>query len=493
LARLNTDRFQILDRYERVAPFIQAANDASDNNRDFLGFLPRSLFDEYARRNDLFVLAAMDGADLKYAGHLLFDRKHPRTKVLQLFIASEYRGCKCARLLVEHLVKMLTREGFTSIYARVGEDMSEANERWGALGFRVQRTEPGGVTTGRMIVVRVRELESPQLFPTRVMDPADPLGIIRTPTTEVPLFLIDLNVLFDLSPQRKRHEEAILLFKAERADFCKLAISDELLAELARSATPGRPDSMMDLARTFSTFPVSKAKPGDAVFDELHRLVFPQKTAGGLIANDVSDLRHLITAIENGLAGLVTNDQASLRASASIEARFHIQVISPKAFMPPESVGLVATAFETSTANLALTPMAQSDEPEVRALSGSSNFQQLKRGTLILFYESKHPRSRGELVAIGRVRRSYLKEVSALDDSDLGQSVLTPDTLPEIGSATLKTVTVFDNLFRLPSPISLDRLQDLGCGRPNDLITTRPISDTQLQAILAEAFEIHER
>jgi GNAT superfamily N-acetyltransferase len=721
LTRLNSSQFQVLDRYERVAPFIQATSEASDNNRDLLGFLPRGLFDEYARRNDLFVLAAMDGAELKFAGHLLFDRKHPRAKVLQLFVASEYRGRRCARLLVEHLVKMLTREGFTSIYARVGEDMSEANERWGALGFRVQRTEPGGATTGRVIVVRVRELESPQLFPTRVIDPADPLGIIRTPTTEIPLFLIDLNVLFDLSPQRKRHEEAILLFKAERADFCKLAISDELLTELARSATPGRPDSMMDLARTFSTFPVSKAKAGDAVFDELHKLVFPQKTAASLGANDVSDLRHLITAIENGLSGLVTNDRASLHASAAIEARFDIQVISPKGFIPPESAGLVTTAFETSSANLALTTMAQSDEADVRALlsrlqvpasavasgwlsplsgrqvftsyvirngsdllaymtwpalkqdgavvvraaldetrafsreaahgvvmhcmnmnvggpttlklvtpgnqvfvhdvarsvgfggvpgskdltklalgrvitkatwnqcrselaviarlkidshlpvfrrmdqqigyitpngdsgfetlermetlltptlfclpgrpavvtpirhefasrllghspqgsllplpaanlfrerhylSGSSNFQQLKRGNLILFYESKHPRSRGELVAIARVRRSYLKEVSALDDSDLGRSVLTPDTLPEIGRETLKTVTVFDNLFRLPAPISLDRLQDLGCGRPNDLIKTRPISDTQLQAILAEAFEIHDR
>jgi hypothetical protein len=52
----------------------------------------------------------------------------------------------------------------------------------------------------------------------------------------------------------------------------------------------------------------------------------------------------------------------------------------------------------------------------------------------------------------------------------------------------MKTVTVFDNLFPLPHPIPLKRLQSLGCGRPNDLITTRPINDTQLQAILAEAF-----
>jgi hypothetical protein len=52
----------------------------------------------------------------------------------------------------------------------------------------------------------------------------------------------------------------------------------------------------------------------------------------------------------------------------------------------------------------------------------------------------------------------------------------------------MKTITVFDNLFPLPNPIPLERLQSLGCGRPTDLITTRPINDTQLQAILVEAF-----
>lgn len=122
-------------------------------------------------------------------------------------------------------------------------------------------------------------------------------------------------------------------------------------------------------------------------------------------------------------------------------------------------------------------------------LSGPNSFHHLKRGTLILFYESHHRRSRGELVAIARVRRSYLKDSAALEATDLAQSVLTTETLPEIGRAAMKTVTVFDNVFPLPFPISLDRIQTLGCGRPMDLITTRRISDTQLQAILAEAFK----
>jgi hypothetical protein len=110
-------------------------------------------------------------------------------------------------------------------------------------------------------------------------------------------------------------------------------------------------------------------------------------------------------------------------------------------------------------------------------ISGPNAFNPLKRGTLMFFYESNPPRGKGELVAIARVRRSYLKDCAALEASDLTQSVLDEET-----------VTVFDNVFALPSPISLARLQQLECGRPNDLITTRSISDTQLQTILAEAF-----
>lgn len=707
----------MLDRHGDVAPYTSAVSAASDAHRDLLGFLPRGVFEEFARRDDLFVLVCETRSGTEYAGHLMFARRFPRATVRQIFVTPEHRGKKCARLLIDHLAAILTREGFTSIYARVGEDMCEANERWRSLGFRVQRTEPGGVTTGRTIVVRVRELESPQLFPTRAIDQSDPLGIANAPSVELPLFLIDLNVLFDLSPTRKRHDEAIALFKAERANFCKLAISEELIVELERTAVPGRPDPMMDLARIFTRFPVSKVGKDEPLFQEIHRLVFPNRSASELTANDTSDLRHLITAVENGLAGFITNDQASLTAAERLKARFGIQVFSPRSFVPDESTALLTASFEVSEAHLALRPVEQCDHAEIRELlnrqgvtpaelasgwlppgsgrpissscavrhgkdllayftwsnikqgdaiviraavdetkpfsleaargvimhcmnllvdgptilrlkvssdqilirevalgmgfsrsrgggeltklalglvatrgtwrrcrsaltelSGlrmdgslppyrgleqqisyvtrnddlgheslerletllapvlfclagrpavitpiqhefaklllphspqrsllpapSSNlfherhylshpntFNHFKRGTLILFYESKHPRGRGELVAIARVRRAYLKEVPDLGAADLVQSVLTPGTLPKIGNSMVKTVTAFDNAFPLPSPIPLDRLQDLGCGRATDLITTRPISDTQLQSILAEGFK----
>jgi hypothetical protein len=121
-------------------------------------------------------------------------------------------------------------------------------------------------------------------------------------------------------------------------------------------------------------------------------------------------------------------------------------------------------------------------------ISGRNPYRYLTRGTLVVFYETHPPRGKGELIAIARVRRSYLKSAQSLEESDFTRSVLTTETVGEIGTSDMKTVTVFDNLFPLPHPIPLERLQSLGCGRPNDLITTRPIDDTQLQAILAEAF-----
>ena len=89
---------------------------------------------------------------------------------------------------------------------------------------------------------------------------------------------------------------------------------------------------------------------------------------------------------------------------------------------------------------------------------------------------------------MARVREAYLKPCDTFAISDLQQSVLTTTTLTDIGKSVMKTVTVFDNVFPLPNPVDFKVLKRLGCGRQNDLITTRAISEEQLQAILIEGF-----
>jgi hypothetical protein len=48
--------FDILERYQDVFPFLSDVRAAADANRDALGFLPVSVYQEFARQGNLFVI-----------------------------------------------------------------------------------------------------------------------------------------------------------------------------------------------------------------------------------------------------------------------------------------------------------------------------------------------------------------------------------------------------------------------------------------------------
>lgn len=119
----------------------------------------------------------------------------------------------------------------------------------------------------------------------------------------------------------------------------------------------------------FPAFPYLETEEWTILFSSLAALVFPEKTLGNLSENDKSDLRHLETAIQHRLAGLITNDEAILNASAQIKDRYGIQVVSPTAFKQTIPEASTANAFETATADtLVLAPINDSDGSKVHAL-----------------------------------------------------------------------------------------------------------------------------
>lgn len=710
--------YEILERHDAVAPWLEDVRNASDANRDALGFVPRSLFGQNARKEGLFVLVAHDEAETRYAGHLMFDRSFPRAHIRQMFVEQRFRYSGAASMLVDRLRQLLADESFISVYARVAEDL-EANAFWEKQGFCVQRSERGGETRNRQILVRCCELESPQLFRASGINEHNPLGLLTVPD-DIPMFLLDMNVLFDLNPRRLRRDDAVRLVLAERMNYCRLAISGEARDELQRTLQNRKTDPMEALVDTFPCFPVEGSHNGDAILNELAPMVFPHACPDRpLTANERSDLRHTVTAIANDLSGLVTNDSALLDAAVAIERRFGLRVLSSASLFvdqPPKSldvvvagevagvlrlesvgdahqpavrrllaqveltgpeiamnwlpgqtktrisaryavwsgevcVGFVAWPTTWAKDDVVVTRAAVDErhersleaarmllldlieqlrekgprqirlelparQPHLREVASALGFrgaptdrhltkfalgqwvapenwsvvraaltaakgpklpdsapayksagQQLllstpdgnrvhialeqlesllsptlfllrgrpavitpiqriyaepllghspqlpllprqstslfadrkflskpgalryfKRGALILFYESGRHAGGSEIVAVARVVRAYLKACDAFSVSELGPSVLSTDTLGMIGKSPVKTVTVFDNIFGLPHPVGIERLKALGCGRPNDLITTRPITDAQLQTILKEGF-----
>jgi ribosomal protein S18 acetylase RimI-like enzyme len=171
------DQFIVVEGGSDVLPFLNQVREAADGHRNSLGFLPKVVFEEFARRDNLYVLTERHAQGLRYAGHLLFERRFPRSHVVQMFIYPEYRRCGLASKLIDRLRTSLTHVGFTSIYACVAEDLIEANAFWERQQFYVQRVVKGGASRNRQILVRCLELASPQLFPTSGINDHNPLGL----------------------------------------------------------------------------------------------------------------------------------------------------------------------------------------------------------------------------------------------------------------------------------------------------------------------------
>lgn len=713
----------ILTSRNDVAPFVQDVRKASDAQTLALGFFPAAVYIEFGKREQLYVAVREINGKLTYAGHLLFGLQFPRATILQMYCSPESRRTGIAVKLLETLKSALTRDGFVAIYARVAEDLVDANAFWSAQNFYQQRLVPGSAARKRRIAVRVFELESPQLIPSSGLDTAgqDPLGLQTQVTGEPPLYLIDLNVLFDLHPRRLRHSAAVNLFRACHEGACRLGISSEIRNELGRhQPKEGRTDPMVEMIATLPEFvPDEPLEEGSLLFSALASLVFPAQFRNDqLSVNDKSDLRHLATAINQKLSGFITNEAAIIQAANDILRIYGIQVLSPDAFErqeqqhgESESVHTVSEsrlttrAMETNDANhvrqllaqcglsngsiahswlapdglrrathqvvvhcdeacvgyitwpmvtegakylahaaideahpeaanvarellryitqrmvghspcsLVLTlPTRQShlreiayslgfraahdhspwakliagcvltsaswdahrselaricglklpetpprfvspsqaieaytpdgnrrfipldlletllspvlfclaDRPAVicpirrrfaepllghsrqasllpshsaslyatrQYLSDRRTLKHMQRGALMLFYESSKGGGQQAIVAVARIVESYLRRRDVLLLSDLQSSVLRPETLGQIGQADIKAVSVIDNIFPLSKPVSLTRLQQLGCGDHNQLITSNPITSDQLAHILLEGF-----
>ena len=262
-------QFEIFSGYNDTKLFLDEIRKASDANRHSLSFYPKSVFEEFARNYGLYVIAEKCPEGSEYAGHLLFHNRFPRARIVQSFTLEKYRRRGLAAALINHLIAILTSDGFMSIYARVAEDLVDANRFWERQKFYVQRIEKGGASRKRQIIVRCHELESPQLFPASGISADNPLGLAVHPSNVVPLFLLDLNVLFDLAPRRLRHDEAVSLFQAERMNFCRLAISNEIREELRRTAHEGKTDPMDAYIGIFPSFPLSQGKDDNNLLEEL--------------------------------------------------------------------------------------------------------------------------------------------------------------------------------------------------------------------------------
>lgn len=383
---MRTQQLTIEFRSKRqdVLPYVGQVVKAAESDRVALGWFPFKVYEEAAISERLIVAIAREADEERYAGHLLFTATFPRGYVMQIHVDSNHRRHGIAKRMLDALKNQLSAFNYISIGARIAEDLRASQEFWQSQDFYAHGTAAGGKTRGRTLVLRSHELPTQQLFATSGLSHRDPLGLAIEPSTATKLYLLDLNVMFDLGPRRARHQDVVDLFALERLGVYRLALSTEFDAELKRSATSRKTDPMQGLGQVFPKFAV----PPDEVMAQFNKeiapMVFPERfAANALTANDLSDLRHLATAIHHNLAGLVTSDGAIRDASAMLRVRYGIEVLSPSAFKILGELDNRLGAVTASTREtLELGGLTPGREAAVRELLGSLGVAVADQSTL---------------------------------------------------------------------------------------------------------------
>lgn len=324
--------FQIKTNPQDVEKFATQVAARADSDKDALGFLPSRTYLDAAYQGKLYVAVSKEGNSEKYAGHLMFGGVFPLARIFQLYVAPEYRGKSVARKLFEQLREKLSSQSWLSITAKVAADLA-ANHSWEKLGFIVARTVPGGSTRRRTINVRVFDLKTPSLFDFFTAKPRTSLRLQPRVSNLKPLYLMDLNVFFDVTKQRPRSVDAGKILRAGLENSIRLMIAEEFVSELKRTSYDTKDDPALTFAMQLNRLPHPPDSFIQQISPELASIIFSDRAAKkSLTVQDESDLLHLATAIHHKVTGFITSEKAILKAAITLREKYRIDIVGVDEF-----------------------------------------------------------------------------------------------------------------------------------------------------------------
>ena len=337
-----------------VTPYLNEVRRLADANRNALGFLPATAYDQAAMKGCLWV--AVEGTTKKLRGYLFFGDRFPRLRVYQVYVRPQFRSLGTARTLIEELKTYGEGNDYLTITARVAAELP-ANKFWRGLGFNVTGRHPGG-KRGRTINRYALELDVPTLF-SQARPAADsiqqPLHV--RPVLETRTYVIDLNVFFDVVRDRDSGEAVDILSMGFDSDM-RLAVTEEFTRELERHSSQAN-DPVLKLARALPTLPEPRPEALRPLIEDLRRELSstgPRKT-GRHAANDASDLAHLASCIWHRVYGFITRDGAILRRAEELREKHNLRIISPADLCEPLEI--------PSTRREPMTAMVGREEVEI--------------------------------------------------------------------------------------------------------------------------------
>lgn len=330
--RLETDPVVLLEH-------VSSIRSLADREKEALGFLPEAAYRDAIKQRRLFRMFARAADAIEIAGFILFSGVFPNARVQQVVVSPSHRRSGLASALVNALVSHLKSRGYLNVTAADASDLSAAQSFYEKRGFISRRVRDGGSARQRTIVLRSKELDTASLFtlmaPPSARDEFAANLNLRSPGAfEAPLYVIDLNVLFDLLKQRARSAIANQLFGAALAHRVRLAVAPEFIVELERTSHGGALDSTLQLARQLPRIPPAPKIEVDRIAASIHRTVFEVKGLSQANSKQaISDSRHLAEAALARASGYITSDGHLINAREALLQLVGIDIASLDEFV----------------------------------------------------------------------------------------------------------------------------------------------------------------
>ena len=326
---------------QRISCHFEQIKELANSERNGLGFLPEQAFRDGIDRRKILALVDRSGERDKLAAYLLYSGVYPNAKIQQIATVKAYRRQGVGSALIRSLVTELEQLAFMTIRADVASDLNAALAFYARNGFERVRTQAGGASRRRQIILHVRDLETETLF-TRAADTEHEidLGIRRRSAGDAPFFALDLNVYFDLARNRSHSESAQRLFGAALKHDIRLTVADEFVEELRRTSEDVTRDIILQLALRLPRMPQADRFEQETLKNRIYDLIFVQSgPPSAASSQSLSDAGHLAHAALARASAFVTRDGTIINARAALIKRFGIDVVTVEellAILPPD-------------------------------------------------------------------------------------------------------------------------------------------------------------
>ncbi|MAQ81698.1 MAG: hypothetical protein CMH12_00535 [Maritimibacter sp.] len=300
----------------------------ADNYKTEIGFWPPSSLEDAIWRGRLIgAIASKDGSETM-VGFVVFGGVFPNGRIQAVAVDPAFLRQGVAQFLIDHVIAKLESEGYLAVLAKPALDLHVAQKFYEKNCFLKVRTQSGGTARKREIVVRERTLKGPNLL--TAMSPKQSVPLLPRTDAHSNLWVIDINVLFDLLKQRRSHYEiASGVFTAALDGRVRIAVTSEFSNELSRSSTDVREDPLLKLANALPRLRVVADAKRKELATSIHTSVFETKKpsqAGSPQA--LSDCQHLAECIAGNAAAFVTSDGVLLRNRRMIRETWGLEVVA---------------------------------------------------------------------------------------------------------------------------------------------------------------------